>query len=256
MEKAEETEKTEKAEKERGFWASIFEPIGDMIASLIHDALFDDPGRPGVKRFSLQARTLHWVVVGLVILMGLTGLILFVPGWGTIAAHGWTRIIHRLCAYAFGVVLALYLITYPRECKSFLKEAFTWSWKDTVAWIKAAVDYYTGGDESKMPPQGHINPGQRLWQLTTVVCGAIFFITGAVLTFGRGSVSQGVFQWNLFIHALAFIFGTCMLIVHAVLGALHPRMSESLRSMITGKVSHGYAKSHYGKWYEEISRQQ
>jgi len=47
-----------------------------------------------------------------------------------------------------------------------------------------------------------------------------------------------------------------MLIVHAVLGALHPRMSESLRSMITGKVSRSYAKSHYGKWYEEISRQQ
>lgn len=42
----------------------------------------------------------------------------------------------------------------------------------------------------------------------------------------------------------------------AILGTIHPRMSESLRSMITGKVSEEYAKSHYGKWYEEISKQQ
>ena len=84
----------QKAEKEKGIFASIFEPIGDIIATFIHDALFDDPGRPGVKRFSLQARVFHWTIAGLVILMGITGLILFVPGWGAIALAGWTRIIH------------------------------------------------------------------------------------------------------------------------------------------------------------------
>jgi len=245
----------QKAKKEKGFWASIFEPIGDIVATLIHDALFDDPGRPGVKRFSLQARVLHWTVAVLVILMGLTGLILFVPGWGIAGLAGWTRIIHRLSAYSFGVVLVLYLITYPKVSLAFVKEAFTWK-KEDIGWLKAATDYYTGGDENKMPPQEHINPGQKLWQLITIVCGAIFFITGAIMAFAKGAVSPAVFQWSLLTHALAFIIGGSMLIVHAVLGALHPRMSESLRSMITGKVSEEYAKSHYGKWYEEISKQQ
>jgi formate dehydrogenase gamma subunit len=107
-----------------------------------------------------------------------------------------------------------------------------------------------------MPPQGHINPGQKIWELITVVCGAILFITGAILCFAKGAVAPGVFQWCLFTHALAFIIGGCMLIVHAILGAIHPRMSESLRSMLTGKVSVEYAKSHYGKWYDEISKEQ
>jgi len=248
-------EKAKKVEKERGFWASIFVPIGDSIATLTHDALFDDPGRLGVKRFSLQARVFHWTIAGLVILMGLTGLILFVPGWGAIALTGWTRIIHRIFAYIFGVVLVLYFITYPKASLAFIKEAFTWDKKETIGWVKAATDYYTGGDESNMPPQGRVNPGQNLWQLITIVCGAIFFITGGIMCFGRGDVSPAVFQWSLFTHAVAFIIGGSMLIVHAALGALHPRMSESLRSMITGKVSEEYAKSHYSKWYEEISKQ-
>jgi formate dehydrogenase gamma subunit len=242
-----------KSKKERGFWASIFPTIGDIIGTLIYDILFDDPGRPGVMRFSLPARIFHWTVAILVILMGLTGLILFVPGWGAIAVGAWTRIIHRICAYTFGIVLVLYFVSYPKKSREFIKESFTWT-RDDLGWLRAAIDYYTGGEESKMPPQGHINAGQKIWQLIAIVCGVILVITGAIMCFAKGAVAPGIFQWSLFTHALAFIIGGCMLIVHAILGAIHPRMSESLRSMLTGKISEEYAKSHYGKWYEEISK--
>jgi len=243
----------EKSEKERGFWASIFPTIGSIIGTFIHDILFDDPGRPGVMRFSLPARILHWTVAILVILLGITGLILFVPGWGVAGLACWTRIIHRVCAYIFGVVLVLYFVTYRKNSLSYIKESFTWK-KEDLGWLRAAIDYYTGGEESKMPPQEHINPGQKIWQLITVVCGVIIFVTGAIMCFAKGAVSPGLFQWCLFTHDLAFIIGGCMLIVHAILGAIHPRMSESLRSIVTGKISEEYAKSHYGKWYEEISK--
>ncbi len=275
----------EKNEKEKGLIASIFGTIGDIVGTFIHDILFDDPNRPGVMRFSLPARTFHWIVAILIIGLGITGLILFVPGWGVAGLACWTRIIHRVCAYAFGVVLVLYFLSYPRPSLSFIKESFLWipaifnavllkspllfpkskvsRMKEAVAeaecdlgWLRAAVDYYTGGDESKMPPQGHINAGQRIWQLTTIVCGSIMFITGAIMCFAKGAVAPGVFQWCLFVHALAFIIGGCMLIVHVILGAIHPRMSESLRSIITGKISVEYAKNHYGKWYDEISKEQ
>ena len=42
-----------------------------------------------------------------------------------------------------------------------------------------------------------------------------------------------------------------MLVVHVYLGAMHPKMTESLKSMITGKASVEYVQSHHGKWYEE-----
>jgi Cytochrome b subunit of formate dehydrogenase len=161
-------------EKERGFWASIFPTIGDIIATLVNDFLFDDPKRPGVMRFSFPARVFHWAVALLVILMGLTGLILFVPGWGVAGLACWTRIIHRVAAYIFAVVLVVYFVSFREKSLDFLKEAFVWT-RDDLGWLRAAIDYYTGGEESKMPPQGHINAGQKIWQLIAIVCGVIFY---------------------------------------------------------------------------------
>ncbi|MCD6568222.1 MAG: cytochrome b/b6 domain-containing protein [Dehalococcoidia bacterium] len=241
--------------KQRGLIPSAFHTIGDVAGTFLFNYLFDDPERKGVMRFSFPARTFHWTVVILVMLLGLTGLILFVPGWGVASVAGWTRIVHRICVYISAVVLVIYFITYRQSCLAYLKEAFTWT-KADLGWVRAAVDYYLGGDESKMPPQGHINPGQKIWELITVVCGALFIITGAVMTFAKGAVAPGVFQWCVFTHDIAFIVGGAMLIVHIVLGTLHPRMSESLRSMITGKISVHYAKSHYGKWYDKIAEKQ
>jgi formate dehydrogenase gamma subunit len=242
-----------KNEKERGFLASIFFTIGNIVGSLLHDALLDDPERPGVLRFSLPGRIYHWTVAFLIILMGITGLIFFVPGWGAAAVGGWAGAIHRVCAYLFVLVLILYFVSFPKKSLDYIKESFTWT-KDDLAWAGAALDYYTGGDESKMPPQGHINAGQKIWQLITIICGIIFLITGAIMCFAKGYVPPVIFQWTLFTHALVFIIGGCMLIVHIVLGTVHPRMSESFRSIITGKVSEEYAKSHYGKWYEKIPK--
>jgi formate dehydrogenase subunit gamma len=153
----------------------------------------------------------------------------------------------------FNAVLLKSPIIFPKSKVSRMKEPIAEA-KYDLGWLGAAVDYYTGGDESKMPPQGHINAGQRLWQLVAIVCGLILFVTGGIMCFAKGTVSPGVFQWCLFTHALVFIIGGCMLIVHVILGTVHPRMSESLRSIITGKISEEYAKNHYGRWYEEISK--
>ena len=43
-----------------------------------------------------------------------------------------------------------------------------------------------------------------------------------------------------------------MLFLHIALAVFHPRFDESLLSMVDGEVSGVYAKSHHGKWYDEI----
>ena len=53
------------------------------------------------------------------------------------------------------------------------------------------------------------------------------------------------------VHVLCLIVGGSMVLVHAYLGAMHPKMTESLRSMIGGSASVEYVKDHHGKWYEE-----
>ena len=55
--------------------------------------------------------------------------------------------------------------------------------------------------------------------------------------------------------AARLIVTGCMLFVHVYLAAFHPvmgpRKSGAWSSMLRGKVSAEYAKSHHGKWYDE-----
>ena len=169
-----------------------------------------------------------------------------------IAAAGITRLLHRIAVLFFVGVPVWYLFVDPKMALNFVRESFTWG-KDDIRWVGKAPDYYFGGDEEKMLPQGHINTGQKMWQFIILVTGVVFIITGIIMWFLKGIVAAGVFQWCVILHDIAFIVVFLMLLVHVYLGVLHPRMTESFRSMVDGKISKKYAKSHYGKWYGEIT---
>lgn len=205
-----------------------------------------------VERFKKRTILFHWIHTAAFLLLLITGAILFFPGLGSAAAGGATRIIHHIASVVFIGGAILYIPLNPKRALQFVKDTLKWG-KDDIDWLKAAPDYYFGGPEGKMPPQGHINTGQKMWQAVILGTGVVFLVTGAIMWFARGSVSAGVFQWCMIIHGIAFIAALAMLFVHIYLGALHPRMSESFRSMLSGKISPTYAKHHYGKWYEETS---
>jgi formate dehydrogenase subunit gamma len=105
-----------------------------------------------------------------------------------------------------------------------------------------------------MPPQGHLNTGHKLWWFLVVVFGIIFIISGAVMWFAKASAPSAVLQWMVFIHDVSFIVTGAMLLLHIYMGVFHPLMTESWKAMTSGKISTEYAKSHHGKWYEEITR--
>jgi formate dehydrogenase subunit gamma len=205
-----------------------------------------------VERFKLRSRWLHWIIVAAFLTLGITGLFLYVPQFGPVAQDGFTRIIHRIAAVLFIAAPVLYFLISPRSTLHFLKEVFTWG-SDDIKWLKAAPDYYFGGDESRMPPQGGMNTGQKLYALVVVVGGIGFLVTGLIMWLGKGSVSSGVFLGTVLLHDLLFIGVGSFMLVHFYLGVIHPRMTESMRSMINGKVTVEYAKSHHGKWYNKIA---
>ena len=99
-----------------------------------------------------------------------------------------------------------------------------------------------------------MNSGQKLWWLIVIVFGIIFAITGLILWAFKTIAPAGLLQWTVFVHDVAFIVSGCMLFVHIFLSVLHPLMTEAWASMARGKVSAEYAKSHHGKWYQEISK--
>ena len=208
-----------------------------------------------IDRFRFSTRLLHWVVTVSFLVLGLTGLFLYMPQLQVFAQDGYSRIIHRIAATIFFVSPLIYFLVYPRHTLSFIKVLFTWE-KDDIKWFKAAPDYYFGGGAGKMPPQGIIAAGQKLWALSTVLGGAVFVITGILMWVFKGEAT-GVFLSSVFLHDICFIIGGSFTLVHIYLSTMHPRTKEAMRSMITGKVSVEYAEGHYKKWLSKngISKQ-
>lgn len=206
-----------------------------------------------VEKYSKATRILHHTIMVSFVVLFLTGLVLFIPALGFLAQDSWTRIIHRIAAVVFIVAPVLYLLIKPKRAFRAVKEAFTWG-KEDMGWLKAAPRYYFLGDEQGMPPQGHMNSGQKLWWFIVVVFGILFILTGIVMWFLKNIAPSILLQWMVFVHDVSFIVTSAMLFVHVYLGVLHPMMKEAWRAITKGTVSVEYAKSHHGKWYEEVAK--
>lgn len=206
-----------------------------------------------VERYQKSIRVLHWVHTVAFVILFITGLLLFIPGISVLAQDSWSRVIHRVAALVFIVAPLIYLPLNWKSSWKGIKEAFTWGSED-MGWLKAAPGYYFLGNEKGMPAQGHMNTGQKMWWFIVIVFGIIFVITGIIMYAFKEVAAPGLLQWMVFFHDVAFIVSGAMLLVHIYLGVFHPMMKESWGSMISGKVSTEYAKSHHGKWYDEIAK--
>lgn len=205
-----------------------------------------------IEKYSKAARLLHQIHTVAFIVLFLTGMFLFFPAFAPIVQGGWTKYLHRVAACVFVAAPLLFAIIDWEGAKKSLKEAFNWGSRD-VEWLKAAPRYYFLGDERAMPPQDHMNSGQKLWWTIVVIFGGLFILTGIFMWLLASFVPQGVYQWMLFFHDLSFIVTGVMLIVHIYLGVIHPFMTESWNAIWRGTVSEEYAKSHHGRWYEEVA---
>lgn len=205
-----------------------------------------------VEKYRKPTRILHWVHAGAFVLLFLTGLVLFIPQLGIIAQDSWTRVIHRIAAVVFVIAPLVYIPLNWKATKRGIKDAFSWG-MDDIGWLQAAPRYYFLGDEQGMPPQGHMNTGQKMWWLIVIVFGVLFVITGTAMWFAKTTAPAAVLQWMVFVHDIAFIVAGTMLFLHIYLGVIHPLMTESWGAMVRGKMSADYAKKHHAKWYEEVT---
>ena len=206
-----------------------------------------------VEKYSRPSRALHWVHMVSFCLLFLTGLVLFIPPLGILAVDGWTRLIHRIAAVLFVIAPMIYIPLNWKSTVRGIKDAFSWGAED-IGWLKAAPRYYFFADESSMPPQGHMNTGQKMWWLIVLISGTVFAITGFIMWFLKGIAFPALLQWMVFLHDVAFILSGTMLFVHIYLGVFHPLMTEAWKSITTGKMSASYARSHHAKWYKEIAK--
>ena len=206
-----------------------------------------------VEKYRKPTRILHHIHTASTIVLFLTGLVLFIPQLGFLAQGSWTRVIHRIAAVLFVVGPVIYVPMNWKTSLRGIKDAFSWG-ADDIGWLKAAPRYYFLNDERGMPPQGHMNTGQKMWWLLTLIFSVVFVLTGIVMWFLKDVAPAGLFQWMVFMHDVSFIVTGAMLFVHIYLGVIHPAMTEAWASITKGTVTVEYAKTHHGKWYKEVSK--
>ena len=131
-----------------------------------------------IERYRKPTRILHWVHAGAFVILFLTGLILFIPPLAILAQDSWTRLIHRIAAMVFIVAPLIYIPINWKVTLKGIKDAFTWGAED-IGWLQAAPRYYMLCDEEAMPPQGHMNTGQKMWWFMAIVFGVVSLNTSS-----------------------------------------------------------------------------
>lgn len=198
-----------------------------------------------VDRYTAGARINHWITAASLVLLAISGLSLFHPklffltalfggGENTRAIHPW-----------IGVVLFFgFLGLFLRFWKANL-----WKREDGT-WMARLRDVLAAHDE-RLPEVGKYNAGQKMvfWLMSVLII--ILIGSGLVLWDQYFAQYTSVEQKRaaVLIHALAAIVIICVWIVH-VYAAIWVR--GTIRAMIKGSVTGGWAWRHHRKWLKEL----
>jgi len=205
-----------------------------------------NPGDPvTVNRYTPAARVNHWITAISLVLLALSGLSLFHPtlfflsklfggGETTRGIHPWIGVV------LFFGFLGLFLRFW---------RANLWRGEDGT-WMGRLSDVLRGHEEN-LPEVGKYNAGQKLyfWMMSVLII--IMIGSGLVLWDQYFAEYTSVEQKRaaVLIHALAAVVSICIWIVH-VYAAIWVR--GTIRAMVKGSVTGGWAWRHHRKWLKEL----
>lgn len=199
-----------------------------------------------ILRTPLAERLCHWAMVVCFFLVALSGLSWVFPSlnWlnGVLGTPQMARLLHPFFGIAVFVAL-VYLFVRFVKYNLFVKEDRIW-----VENVKSVVV----GDHSRPLRIGKYNAGQKFlfWGTMALIC--VLLVTGLVIW--RAYFSHlfpiPVLRVALLLHAFAGV-GMMLLIVGHIYLALW--VKGSIHGMVTGYVSHAWARTHHDRWHDQIT---
>jgi len=198
-----------------------------------------------ILRFSMSQRTVHWIVAGLFVILGLTGIIqllgrtLLIPLMGNsafsyIATSG--KLVHDYLGPVFGIALIFMLFHFVKGNIMNIKD---------MSWFLNG-----GGMLGKHASAGRYNAGEKSWFWLAMWGGAAIIVSGVILDFPYFDQTRETMQFYLVVHGIAAVAVLAAAFGHIFMGTV--AMEGALESMTTGYCDENWAKEHHDLWYEEV----
>ncbi len=198
--------------------------------------------RSELVRFDRGERLLHWTNATLFLTLLATGSALYVPALSAIVARRHLlKTVHVAAGLAlpFPLLLTVLAGRWGAAFRADLRRLNRWTLDDR-RWLKSR------GRDARAR-LGKFNAGQKLNAAFTFGGIPVMLATGSIMAWPR----HFALSWRTgatFVHDWLYI-GFVFTVTGHILFALND--GESLRSMIGGRISTGWAKIHAPRWYAE-----
>lgn len=206
-----------------------------------------------VLRFNLGERLAHWNHALSFLLLLFTGLALMVRGVvGSRELLVTFGQIHRVMAVPFTLLTIPILITLGRKSAGqWFRDSFRIDRDDRRFLMGFAKEFF--GLKADLPHQGRFNGGEKINSILQIIGWPVMVVTGWMMVY-KTVLPQGLMAWVIPIHSFTAMLLGCAVIGHIYLATLHPGSRAGLSGMFSGWVPAEWAREHYRKWYEEVSK--
>ncbi len=199
-----------------------------------------------IRRYEDHTRLAHWAIVLLFLCAALSGLAVFHPALFPLSllfgGGPWDRVLHPF----FGVLMAIGFAALALQ----VWRDNVWRPRDT-AWMRAAPRLIATADESRMPPVGKYNGGQKatFWVFVASLC--LLVATGFVF-WQPWFANAFPIPWRrvaVVVHATSAVVLILSVIMHAYAAIW---VKGTLRAMSRGTVTDNWARQNHPLWYRDM----
>jgi formate dehydrogenase subunit gamma len=200
-----------------------------------------------ILRHDSRDRVLHWLVVIAFVGAAASGLALFHPAlyWlsGLLGGGRWSVVLHPFVGLAMLLCFLPFALPAWREnrLESYDRQ-----------WLKHLSDVVENRDE-RLPDIGKYNAGQKLLYFVLVACMLVLLLSGVVIwrRYFAGNFPVGAVRLAAVAHAVAAFVLVLGIVVHVSAAAW---VKGSVKAMMVGTVTPGWAYKHHRLWFRERIR--
>lgn len=202
-----------------------------------------------VQRHKYPARVAHWLVVFCFLIATVSGLGFFFPSlrWmthilGTPQLAQFLHPVFGLVMMLGLVVLFIYNVTHSVPEEGDLK------------WM-LSVKEVLKGREHEVTDVGQYNAGQKILFWVIMGTGLILLVTGLMVwqPYFAHNFSASTLRVAILLHSICAIVLMFGIIVHAYMAFWY---KGTVRGMVYGTVTRGWAKLHHPRWLRKLDKEQ